>query len=241
MDNKILYECSEFELWNHREGLLDQERYFLTKYISAEHQILEAGTGGGRISYALEQMGYSHISAFDYVKKMIASAKIKNLNTSIRFLVADATDLSLFPSGSFDRLIYLQQIISFIPKTKISHALNEAYRLLKPDGIIIFSFLNWNGRVINPVLSTLLTVARFLRNEQMSEQSLPWLKLGNRPNWKLFGRNQPLTYWFRREELIAQLESLSFSILEIKTSSYFTGASSDGMLYIVAQKKEPQS
>ncbi len=240
MDNKTLYESSEFKLWSHREGLLDQERYFLTKYISAEHQILEAGTGGGRISYALEQMGYSHISAFDYVEKMIASAKIKNLNTSIRFLVADATELSLFPSGSFDRLIYLQQIISFIPKTKISHAFNEAYRLLKPDGIIIFSFLNWNGRVINPVLSTLLTVTRFLRNEQTSEQSLPWLKLGNRPNWKLFGRNQPLTYWFRREELLFQLETLGFTILEIKTSSDFTSSSSEGMLYIVCQKKNNQ-
>jgi ubiquinone/menaquinone biosynthesis C-methylase UbiE len=237
MDNKILYETSEFGLWNHREGLLAQERYFLTKYTSREDTILEAGTGGGRISYKLEKMGYSHITAFDYVEKMITSAKTKNPHTSINFLVADATDLSTIASNTFDRLIYLQQIISFIPEKNIPKALNESYRILVPEGIVIFSFLNWKGRIINPLLSALLTGVRFFRNEQFSKQSLPWLKLGNKPNWKLLFHHQPLTYWFTREELITQLETLGFVILEIKTSSDFISSSSEGMLYIVCQKK----
>lgn len=237
MDNKTLYTSSEFELWNNREGLLKQEEYFLTKYISTENTILEAGTGGGRISYELEKMGYSHIMAFDYVEKMIESAKSKNPITTIDFLVADATNLSAIPADRFDRLIYLQQIISFIPKENIPKALEESYRILTPEGIVIFSFLNWRGRTINPLLSAVVNSTRFLRNEQISKQSLPWLKLGNQPNWKLLSRHQPLTYWFTREEVITQLETLGFTILEIKTSSDFTHSSSEGMLYVVCQKR----
>lgn len=241
MDNKTLYESSEFELWNEREGLLDQEHYLLTKYItSLQDEILEASTGGGRISYALEKMGFSHITAFDYVEKMIESAKTKNPLTSIHFLVADATDLSSFASNSFDRLIYLQQIISFIPKEKIPHALNETYRILKTDGIVIFSFLNWQGRRINPLLSLILNTVRFLRHEPISKQTLPWLKFGNKPNWKLFFRNQPLTYWFTHKELIHQLESIGFTPLEIKTSSDLIHSSSQGMFYVVCRKEDLQ-
>lgn len=241
MDNKSLYASSEFELWNQREGLLEQERYFLSKYIlSKEEKILEAGTGGGRISYELEKMGFSDITAYDYVEKMVESAKLKNPATRIRFLVADATELSVLPSMGYDRLIYLQQIISFIPKEKIQTAFNEAYRLLKPEGIIIFSFLNWNGRSINPFLSLILNTVRFLRNNPLCRQSLPWLRVGGKPNWNLFSPNQPQTYWFKRSEIVHLLESVGFNIVEIKTSSDFTFSSSEGMLYIVCQKKTNQ-
>ena len=242
MTNQTLYNTSEFELWSDRKGLLVQEHYFLTKYITAlECSILEAGTGGGRISCELENLGFKNITAFDYVKKMIEAAKANHSHSHINFFVADATDLSALQSNTFDRLIYLQQIISFIPKQAISKAFSEAYRITKPDGIVIFSFLNWRGRKINPLLSYLLSVVRFFRHETQCKQCLPWLKYNNHPNWKLFSKNQPTTYWFTQEELISTLKNFGFTILEIKTSSYFTGASSDGMLYIVAQKKGIQS
>ncbi|MDD3598361.1 class I SAM-dependent methyltransferase [Sulfuricurvum sp.] len=238
MTNHKLYSTLEFDSWSKREGLLAQESYFLKKYITDPTlSILEAGTGGGRISHALERTGCNDLHAFDYVAEMIEAAKIKHPESLINFFVADAVDLNSISSDKFDRLIYLQQIISFIPRKETEKALKEAYRILKSEGIAIFSFLNWHGRKINPLLSLGINIIRRLRNEPYQKQALPWLKINNRPNWKLSDKNQPLTYWFEKNEIQNLLETIGFTLIEIKMSSDFVRSRSDGMLYIVCRKE----
>lgn len=238
MDTKTVYNDYDFNLWVDRSGLLKEEAYFLSKYMTEkEGNTLEAGTGGGRIAYALEEQGYTSITAFDFVERFIEVAKTKKSATNISFCVADAVDLSLFPDNSFDQAIYLQQIISIIPHEKIDTALLEAARVLKPGSPILFSFLNWNGRSYNKLLSFLTNICRFLRGAPISKQQLPWLKLGGKFNWKFLFADQSTTYWFTKEEITTKLEQLGFEMIESKTSSEFTHSISEGMIYIVCQKK----
>ena len=69
----------------------------------------------------------------------------KKKNSAIKFVVADATDLSDFTSNTYDYLIYLQQVLCFIEDEQLfRNALSEAYRIAKKDSIVIFSFLESN-------------------------------------------------------------------------------------------------
>jgi ubiquinone/menaquinone biosynthesis C-methylase UbiE len=238
LDTKTVYDVYDFDLWVNRSGLLQQEAYLITQYLSNKNATtLEAGTGGGRIAYALEEQGYTDITAFDFVDRFIEAAKNKNPISKINFVVADATDLHLFQNNTFEQIIYLQQIISVIPAPLIKTALMEAKRILKDDGIAVFSFLNWNGRSYNTILSILTNFSRWLRREPILKQQLPLLKLGGRFNWKFFNSHQSTNHWFYKEEIKDLLEHLGFTILDIKTSSDFVQSTSEGMLYFVCQKK----
>ncbi len=240
--NINLYATLLLDDWVNREGLIPAEKFLLSKYLSdTSKRILEAGTGGGRISFEIERMGFKNITAFDFVPEMIkhASSEAEKLNSSIDFKVLDATNLDVFDDNSFDYLVYLQQVLCFIDKQPLfENAIKEAYRVARKDGIAIFSFLDFRSRKINYILSLKLCFLRFFRNEKISRQYLPWLKLNNRMNWKLFCRNQPLTYWVKREQIVSLIESTGFSILEVGTESELKKSNDpdNGMLYVVCKK-----
>ncbi len=240
--NIDLYATQLLEDWVTREGLIPAEEWLLSKYLTDKTKnVLEAGTGGGRIAFRIERMGFNDITAFDFVPSMIdhALSKAQNLESAINFKVLDASNLSVLNDNSFDYLVYLQQVLCFIDKENLfENSLKEAYRISKKDGIAIFSFLNFPSRKINYLLSMKLRFLRFLRNEKISGQYLPWLKINNRINWKLFNRNQPLTYWVKREQIVSLLESAGFSILEVGTESELKKSNDpdNGMLYVVCSK-----
>lgn len=238
MNNHTIYANDELESWIEREGLIPQEHYLLDKYIRGDETLIEAGTGGGRISLELKKRYENlNIVAFDFVEEMIVRARKKS--NEIDFRVGDAADLSWLANESFDVAIYLQQIISLIPAALIPKAISEAYRVLKNDGIAIFSFLYYDGRRINPLLSLLVNTIRTVRGEEWQKHSLPWLRLSGRINYKLFSKHQAMTYWFGKEEIVKMLETQGFAILETVTSKKIEQrtSGSDGMLYIVCRKQ----
>ncbi len=240
--NAKLFSNELFDDWVTREELIPAEEWLLSKYLSDKSKnVLEAGTGGGRIAFQIERMGFNNITAFDFVSSMIefASSKARKLGSSIIFKTLDASNLSVLEDNSFDYLVYLQQVLCFIDKENLfENSLKEAYRISKKDGIAIFSFLNYPSRKINYLLSLKLAFLRFLRHEKISGQYLPWLKFNYRINWKLFNRNQPLTYWVKKEQIVSLLESTGFSILEVGTESELKKSKDpdNGMLYVVCKK-----
>jgi ubiquinone/menaquinone biosynthesis C-methylase UbiE len=237
MNNHTVYANEELNNWVEREGLIPQEKYLLDKYLLEEGKLIEAGTGGGRISLEImNKNGSLEILAFDFVEEMIESAKIKS--NKIDFKVADATDLSFLENETFDIAIYLQQIISLIPYTLIPKALDESYRILKKDGVILFSFLYFKGRKINPLLSFITNTIRVSRGESWQKCSLPWLKLAGKANFRLFAKGQAMTYWFEKDEIVSMLEKRGFTILEMTTSKKIAKQTegAEGMLYIVCKK-----
>ncbi|HBX86795.1 MAG: hypothetical protein A2W97_17775 [Bacteroidetes bacterium GWE2_40_63] len=240
--NKKLYTDELLNDWVTREEIIPAETYFIKKYLTQKTgKVIEAGTGGGRIAFCIGQMGFNQIDAFDYVPQMIESANknLKDKNLNIKFIVADATNLSDFGSDTYDYLIYLQQVLCFIEDEQLFYkALNEAYRIAKKDSITLFSFLDYHSRTINIPLRILLNILRWLRNEPIPDNYLPWLKINNRFNRKLLSKNQALTYWVKRDEIIMQLEKIGFEVLEVKNASQINTDAKQrkGMLYVVCTK-----
>ncbi|HET9982411.1 MAG TPA: class I SAM-dependent methyltransferase [Longimicrobiales bacterium] len=216
--NADVYAREELALWGRRshDPLLPIERAFLERHLGEPPQrILEAGTGSGRIAFAVERMGFRDVDAFDAVPAMIDAARAAGAGSRVRFHVADAADLRVFPAESFDRAIYLQQLLSFVPAPLTERALAECHRVLRSDAIALFSFLDFRSRWVNRPLRLVVGGTRVLRGEAPAGRSLPWLKLGGRPNWRLLGREQPRLRWFTREEIVALLRRAGFEPLEI--------------------------
>jgi SAM-dependent methyltransferase len=126
-----------------------------SKCVPAE-KILDLGCGTGRTSIQLHKLGFD-VAAIDFVPLMIEHAKKIALtmghaplsqdplsqdplsNTQLYYQVADACDLP-FENESFDFALFSNQGHTQIPgKENRIKAMNEVNRVLKKDGIYIFS------------------------------------------------------------------------------------------------------
>lgn len=251
VNNKQIYSTVEFDAWAYGENLLDEEKYLIETYLSKEGKTLEAGTGGGRIVLEMKKMGFKSLYGYDYMPEYIEQAQQKDSESSVCFAVQDATQLE-YADSSFDQIIYLQQIISSIEdRVGRSKAIQQAYQVLKKQGIGLFSFLCLDSRMQSvkylPFLMYLNTT-RKLRGSHHSLHYLPWLKLGGKPNWNALCDRKPYMYWYSLHEAVQALTIVGFTILAIGSSyqvrqrqMYASHESLvdeplKGMLYCVCQK-----
>jgi len=96
---------------------------------------LEIGCGPGEISLYLHEKGL-HITGIDKSQAMITIAK--KLNNNIQFKIDDVFNLS-FESDSIDGIVAPFLIVNFTNK-EIKLALQEIYRILKHDSILLLTF-----------------------------------------------------------------------------------------------------
>ncbi len=243
--NLEVYRNEEYERWskNNLEGLSQSEYAFIRKHMKLPGaSILEAGAGGGRISFALEDMGFRDIHAFDVVEDMIAHLQktAKAQSSRVNAFVANASSLSDLQTCSYDYVLYLTQVLCFIEDAnERACALKEAYRVLKPGGIGVFSFLLFEGRVFNYVLAPVLFALRKLRKENLSVGYMPWLRSGGKPNMKMLHGNQAVCYWYHRREIVEALSRCGFIINDVQTDRDLRSKRSlgSGMLYVACHRE----
>lgn len=220
-DNKDVYSTVEFDRWARRADLLSDERFVIERFLQRNLHTLEAGTAGGRILLAMKQMGFTALAGYDFVPGLIAQARQRDTDGVIDFQVQDATDLR-YADASFDQILYLQQILCLIePVEKRALALHEAYRILRPGGTAIFSFLSYEARAANPlyqIVFAYLRLVRLLKGSPRSIQESPWLRLGGRPNVGALLDRGPYVYWFTMREAAAFLRSAGFRLRAIASS-----------------------
>jgi ubiquinone/menaquinone biosynthesis C-methylase UbiE len=98
--------------------------------------ILELACGTGRVTAHLaKSVEHDYLTATDLNKDMIDVAKQFVKDKKIKWQVADALDLP-FENNSFDAVVCQFGIMFFPDKLK---GLQEAYRVLKPGGKLIFN------------------------------------------------------------------------------------------------------
>ncbi|MBN3534854.1 class I SAM-dependent methyltransferase [Mycoplasma procyoni] len=123
-------------------GLWKSETFFIKKYLkNKETKILDLGCGSGRTTFGMYQLGYKNIAACDISSSMIEQANILNeqFKYNILFETQDATELK-YKDNSFDFVLFSFNGFPGIPSQKARiKALQEIYRVLKKDGIFIFS------------------------------------------------------------------------------------------------------
>ena len=122
-------------------GLWASEEAVFTEYIDTKDEILDLGCGTGRTTFPLFQLGYQNIIGVDLTPEMITSAKALNqyFNTNIDFRIGNAKSLE-FDNNIFDVVIFSFNGLMSIPQLENREAaLKEINRVLKPNGVFIFT------------------------------------------------------------------------------------------------------
>lgn len=214
-DNKIFFESSEFDTWAHREGLLPEESVLVARFLDPGVPTLEAGTGGGRILLELASRGFADLAGFDYVPGLIEAARRRDPTGAIDYRVMDATALD-YPDATFAQALYLQQLLCVVGEADVRlRVVAEAFRVMRPGGVALFSFLLLPARRRDGAKRLFLPYWRLLRRLRGSDRSIqwhPWLRRGGRPNPGALLDRPPYVYWFEVEEAVALLEAAGFRV-----------------------------
>lgn len=123
-----------------KKGLWESEKILIKKHFKSGITILDIGCGSGRSTIPLHQARYSVIGV-DITPEMIETAQsiAKTKNLKIDYRVGDATQLE-FDDDTFEGAIFANNGWAQIPgKENRQKALNETYRVLKSNGIFIFT------------------------------------------------------------------------------------------------------
>lgn len=217
-----LYGTVEFDRWAGRRQIDADETYLIKHHLSPTASTLEAGTGGGRILLAMRDSGFTKLRGFDFVPALIESARAADPGGAIAFDVQNAASLS-YADGAFDQVIYLQQLLSCIDDEGIrSRALTEAFRVLRPGGVALFSALSYEVRRQSFAYRHLIRWWKFLRlirGSNASQQELPWMRLGDRFNVASLWDRGPYVYWYRVEEFVERLLRVGFEMRAVGSSA----------------------
>lgn len=248
-----VYDAEEFESWAAAKDLQPEEETLFGRYLHPlpkDLRILDLGTGAGKFVFALRKHGFRHLAGVDLSPRLIGVANAKcveiGAETEIQFSQQSVCAMNL-PDESQDVVMALQQITSLLeePADRMQ-ALREMYRVLTPGGMLLASFLSWEGRRVNPSLGAAILPVKLLKGDikRLKKNYLPFLKLGNRLNISYLYSQQPYTYWFTRSEVEQRLSEVSFEILDITTSRMLVGGSPSfafgGFLYVIARKPRKQ-
>lgn len=176
------------------------EDYVFKKYFKVGRKILDIGCGTGRTSAELFDRGL-FVEGIDYSEAMIARAKEK-LGSKISFKTMDASSLE-YPAESFDYALFSFNGLDYLyPKDRRQQALVEISRVLKPEGIFVFSTHN-SCFVPNNIYRLYLTLKSFLYGKVH-----PY-----RLEFHAFGRL--VTHYISPRKQIEDLKSAGFECLEI--------------------------
>ncbi len=105
--------------------------------------ILDLGVGPGRTISFLRPLTESY-AAIDYLPEMVEVAQRRYPFVDVQ--VGDARDLSRFAEGCFSLVVFSYSGIDAVDHEDRRRVLQEAHRVLKPNGIFWFSTLNIDGR-----------------------------------------------------------------------------------------------
>lgn len=105
-------------------------------------RILEIGAGTGRYSIALAKEGFD-VTAVELVESNLDVLK-KNSEgiTNIQSYQGDALDLGRFKDGEFDVTLVLGPMYHLYEKADVMKAIDEALRVTKKGGTVMFAFLS---------------------------------------------------------------------------------------------------
>lgn len=105
----------------HHVGLWKSERLLIERHFpDRTAKLLEAGCGAGRVAVALWELGYRHLTGFDFAAELVdqAIALATERHATIRLLQADATHptlSSLLNDNRFDGVLFLFNGLMQIP------------------------------------------------------------------------------------------------------------------------------
>ena len=115
---------------------------YIHRYINDQSTVLEVGAGTGRYSIALAKEGID-VTAVELVEGNLAVLRENSKGMeNIKSYQGDATNLNLFGDDSFDLTLVLGPMYHLYEADEVNRAIDEAIRVTKPGGVIMFSFIS---------------------------------------------------------------------------------------------------
>ena len=133
-------------------GRLDRSRHgqlefattmsFIHRYSSPQSKVLEIGAGTGRYSIALAKEGMD-VTAVELVESNLAILRENSRGLDdLESYQGDATDLGRFADDTFDVTLVLGPMYHLYEADEVDRAIDEAIRVTKPGGVLLFAFLS---------------------------------------------------------------------------------------------------
>lgn len=127
------------------KGLVLLENKIFSKYLTKSgSKILDVGCFVGRVSFPLAQKGFEVFGIDRSIVGVQRANELKKQNNidNVYFEVASAENIP-FENEMFDYVLFPYNTIENIPTNKMRiAALQESHRVLKNDGLLLFSILN---------------------------------------------------------------------------------------------------
>jgi ubiquinone/menaquinone biosynthesis C-methylase UbiE len=104
-----------------------------------EMDVLDLGVGAGRTAFTFSAVARSYVGV-DYAERMIALCRSRFLETDrLRFVLANATDLSSLGDRQFDLILFSYNGIDYVDWPTRRRVLSEVRRFIRPTGTFFFS------------------------------------------------------------------------------------------------------
>lgn len=133
----------EWERLEHHKMEYALTQRAIDEFIPANSKILDIGGGPGRYSIYLAKRGH-HVTLLDLSEANIEFARQKAAAENapvINFIHGNALDLSAFEDHTFDAVLLMGPLYHLINSEDREQAVAEAYRVLRPHGIMLASFI----------------------------------------------------------------------------------------------------
>ena len=145
-------DCNEdTRLTQNQNNLIEYQTtmHFLTKHIKPKSAVLDCCAGGGIYAFPLAKAGHT-MTVGDLVDEHVEILREKNTSNQLsKIYQGDILDMSKFEDNSFDAVLCLGALYHLHEQTHRVQALNECIRVLKPDGLLFFAYINRNAMFIN--------------------------------------------------------------------------------------------
>ncbi len=138
-------------------GLAKSEEILVRRHFAPTEALLDVGCGAGRVSLGLWELGYRQVLGVDYVRPMIASARLLalKLDYGTPFRVGDVTRLA-FDDGIFDGAIWTATGIADLSEAAArTRALGELRRVVRASGRLLLAVpVEWPEKEIRGLLES---------------------------------------------------------------------------------------
>jgi len=136
-------------------------RRALKAYLPPACTVLDVGAGPGRYSLELAGMGH-RVTLVDLSPRAVSFAQEKAAehDVALECLVADATDLSLLGDTVFDAVLLMGPLYHLLDQGQRDQAVREAVRVLRVGGVLVASFINRFGFLVDALTNAPASLMR---------------------------------------------------------------------------------
>jgi len=191
------------------------------EYILNKH-ILDIGCGAGRTTLTLKNLS-PHYIGIDFSCDMIEYCKKRFADTY--FIHGDVRDLRIFKDGMFDFVLFSYNGLDSVGHEERLEGLREVHRVLKKDGLFVFSSHNRNYQhrnafpqmvfTIDPcaqirnVIKYLRSIYNYKRIKHREQFHNEFSIINDKAHYYSL-----LTYYIDRKHQASQINKLGFEVLE---------------------------